>query len=160
MAFIRKRRVEQTGPATYALRLQPEERATIGHLLPQLRQLLTEAEVTDPRIRRLFPTTYTTDPEAEAEYQRLMRDDLVQSRLSALDIVETGLEKTSLSEGDLLRWMQAINDARLVLGTMLDVSEEDDRYDMDEDHPDFEAFLLFNYLGGLLDDIVSALSPG
>ena len=160
MPLFRKRRVERLSEATYALRLQEAEREAIGDLVPQLRLLLTEADVTDPRIRRLFPTTYTTDPEAEAEYQRLMRDDLVQSRLSALDIVEGGLDQTTLSEGDLLRWMQAINDARLVLGTILDVSEDDGRYEIDEGDPDFQAFLLYSYLSDLLDDIVTALSSG
>jgi Domain of unknown function (DUF2017) len=156
VGLFRSRRVKALGGHSYGLNLQDGERDTLGHLIPQLRSLLTDPN--DPRVRRLFPTTYTTDPEAEAEYQRLMRDDLVASRLSSLDIVEANLQATSLSEGDLVRWMQAINDARLVLGTILDVSEEDDRSDMNEDDPEFEAVLLFEYLGGLLDDIVSALS--
>ena len=94
-----------------------------------------------------------------AEYQRLMRDDLIKSRLSSLEIVETNIQATSLTEGDMVRWMQAINDARLVLGTILDVSEDDDRFELDEDDPEAQAFNLFHYLGGLLDDIVTALSP-
>lgn len=156
MGLFRSLRVKAVGDHQYALNLQDGERETLGHLIPQLRSLLGDAN--DPRVRRLFPTTYTTDPEAEAEYQRLMRDDLVASRLSSLDIVEASLQATTLSEGDLVRWMQAINDARLVLGTILDVSEDDDRSDMVDDDPEFEAVLLFEYLGGLLDDIVTALS--
>jgi cytochrome P450 len=157
--MFRKRRVELTAPHTYALRLSADEREAISYLVPQLRQLLEDAGPNDPRLRRLFPTTYTTDPEAEAEYRRLMRDDLIKSRLSSLEIVETNIQATSLSEGDMVRWMQAINDARLVLGTILDVSEDDDRFQLDEDDPQAQAFNLFHYLGGLLDDIVTALSP-
>ena len=157
--MFRKRRVERTDPHTFALRLSSDEREAFSYLVPQLRQLLEEAGPDDPRLRRLFPTTYTTDPEAEAEYRRLMRDDLIKSRLSSLEIVETNIQATSLSEGDMVRWMQAINDARLVLGTILDVSENDDRYELDEDDRQAQAFNLFHYLGGLLDDIVRALSP-
>jgi Domain of unknown function (DUF2017) len=157
--MVSKRPVERTGPHTYALHLTAEEREDIGHFIPQLRGLLEDASANDPRLRRLFPTTYTTDPEAEAEYQRLMRDDLVKSRLSSLDIVESTLQATSVSEGDLVRWMQAINDARLVLGTILDVSEDDDRYDIDEDDPEAPAVYLFEYLEFLLEHIVVALSP-
>jgi Domain of unknown function (DUF2017) len=157
--MFRKRRIERTGPHTYAINLPAEEREGIGHFIPQLRSLLEDAPADDPRLRRLFPTTYTTDPEAEAEYQRLMRDDLVKSRLSSLDVVESTLQATSLSEGDLVRWMQAINDARLVLGTILDVSEDDQREDIDEDDPEAPAIYLFEYLGFLLEHIVEALSP-
>jgi Domain of unknown function (DUF2017) len=157
VAVFRKRRVERIGPATFALRLQQGERDTIGHLVPQVRELLT-ADGADPRVRRLFPTTYATDPEADAEYQRLMRDDLVQSRLAAISAVEAGITATQLTETELVAWMQAINSARLVLGTMLDVSEDDDRSDLDDEHPEFVPFMLFSYLGGLLDDIVTALS--
>jgi Domain of unknown function (DUF2017) len=157
--MFRKRRVERTDPHTYALRLSADEREAISYLVPQLRQLLEEAGPNDPRLRRLFPTTYTTDPEAEAEYQRLMRDDLIKSRLSSLEIVETNIHATSLPEGDLVRWMQAINDARLVLGTILDLSEDDERYDLDDDDPDAQALHLYHYLSGLVEDIVTALSP-
>jgi hypothetical protein len=157
MAIFRKRRVERLGPDTFALRLQQGERDTIGHLVPQVRELLT-ADGLDPRVRRLFPTAYATDPEADEEYQRLMRDDLVQSRLAAISAVEVGISATQLTEGELVAWMQAINSARLVLGTMLDVSEDEDRSDLDEDDPEFMPLMLFGYLGGLLDDIVSALS--
>jgi Domain of unknown function (DUF2017) len=157
--MFHKRRIQQTGPHTYSLRLTAEEREGIGQFIPQLRGLLEDAPADDPRLRRLFPTTYTTDPQAEAEYQRLMRDDLVKSRLSSLDIVQTTLQATSVSEGDLVRWMQAINDARLVLGTILDVSEDEDRYDIDEDDPDAPAVYLLGYLSILLEEIVEALSP-
>ena len=159
MGFFRRSRFEQISPHAYSVKLAAHERETIAFLIPQLRELLEEAPANDPRLRRLFPTTYTTDPEAELEYQRLMRDDLVKSRLSSLDILQANLNATTLSEGDLVRWMQAVNDARLVLGTILDVSEDDDRYNIDESDPDFEAVMLFEYLGDLLQDIVVALSP-
>ena len=50
--------------------------------------------------------------------------------------------------------MGAVNDLRLVLGTRLDVSEDD--HDVDPDAPDGPARLVYHYLGWLLEEIVDA----
>ena len=39
----------------------------------------------DPSVRRLFPTAYHEDPERDREYQQLVRDELLERRLAALD---------------------------------------------------------------------------
>ena len=46
------------------------------------------------------------------------------SRLAALDAVEASVDATELDEQQLMSWLGAVNNLRLVLGTMLDVSEE------------------------------------
>ncbi len=152
--FRRKRRVTALGPNRWSIQLAEGERATLGHLLPQLRDLLTAADAADPRLRRLFPTAYLNDAEADAEYHRFMRDELVQSKLSGLEALEASLEQTELTDAELTGWMQSINSVRLVLGTLLDVSE-DSRL-VDNDDPDIDGHLLYDYLSGLLDDIVTA----
>ncbi len=50
--------------------------------------------------------------------------------------------------------MSVINDARLVLGTRLDVSEDDEP---DFDDPDIGLYLIYDELGYLLDSIVTAM---
>jgi hypothetical protein len=110
-----------------------EERALVVRLLGELRALLTEGltEGADPEqadetalLRRLFPVVHPDDPEAEAEYQRLMRDELVTSRLAAIDSVEGALRSAEpLTDEQALALMQSINAVRLVLGTMLGVGE-------------------------------------
>ena len=52
-------------------------------------------------------------------------------------------------------WLTALNDLRLVLGTRLDVSEDDD--DVDPDDPDAPAHAVYHYLGLLLGEVVDAL---
>jgi hypothetical protein len=119
---LRRWRIKRTHAGTYRFGLADEERAVLRQLLPQLRELvLSPPEATDDRIRRLFPTAYADDPEKDAEYQRLMRDELVQSRVAAIDRVEASLDSTELSEDELIGWIQSVNAVRLVLGTMLDV---------------------------------------
>jgi hypothetical protein len=140
----------------YDINLPAPERELLAHLLPQLREVIEGP--TDERSRRLFPTAYPDDPERDAEYQRFMRDELVTSRLAALDrFVETAKAK-SVDEETLVGWMQSINSLRLVLGTLLDVSEDLDFDDVSENHPNYPDYALYGYLSGLLDEIVSALS--
>ncbi len=159
MAIRWRPRVKRSGPNRYALNLPSEERRVLRHLLPQLRELVTAPPtVQDERVRRLFPTAYPDDAERDAEYQRYMREELVTSRLAAIDRVEQSLDAKELDEGELVGWMQSVNAIRLVLGTMLDISEETDLTDIDQRDPSFADHALYAYLSGLLDEIVRALS--
>jgi hypothetical protein len=128
-------------------------------LLPQLRPLLSGEGPADERTVRLFPPAYVDDDEADADYQRFMREELVISHLTALDTVEASLDATELSEAQLMAWMSSVNSVRLVLGTMLDVSEELDIGDVPEGVPDVESYALYAYLSGLLGEMIDAVNP-
>jgi hypothetical protein len=52
--------------------------------------------------------------------------------------------------------MHAVNALRLVLGTMLDVKEDDQPFAIDPDDPDAATMALYGYLGVLLEEIVEA----
>jgi hypothetical protein len=143
----------------YRLDVPDTERELLRRLLPQLRTVLTDEAAPDDRARRLFPPAYTDDEAADAEYQRLMREDLVASHLAALETVETSLDATELSEEQLRAWMSAVNSVRLVLGTLLDVSEELDIGRLPDATPDIESYALYAYLSNLLGDMVDALNP-
>jgi hypothetical protein len=157
MSFRRHReRITPLGNGRFGIALAKPERETLTHLVDQLRSLLQDGDPADERMRRLFPTTYSTDPEADAEYQRFMRPELVQSKLSALEHLEKGLRDDEVSEPELIGFMQSINSVRLVLGTLLDVHEGE--LDFDPDDPNVDGYILYDYLSGLLDDIVFALS--
>ncbi len=133
--------------------LPDHERGLLRSLLGQLRELLLSGE---GGLQRLFPPAYADDPEREAEYRAMVHDELLERHLASLDTVEETLEATSVDEAQLLTWMGAINDLRLVLGTRLDVSE--DMVRVEPDHPDAGAFAVYDYLTWLLDQIVDALS--
>lgn len=112
-----------------------------------------------PRLRRLFPTAYANDPALDEEYQRLMRSELVASRLSAFDAVEQTIEKDVLSEDELQQWMQSINAARLALAVAQGFDEgENVRVEPDDDR--FPAFQVYSFLTDLLYDIIAALRAG
>jgi hypothetical protein len=158
--IFRRSRIRRTRRGTYKLELPEAERDVLRRLLPQLRLLIEGDEADDGRTRRLYPPAYVDDHEADADYQRLMREDLVASRLSALEAVEASLDATELTEQQLMSWMGSVNSVRLVLGTLLDVSEELDIGMMPDDAPDVESYALYAYLSSLLGEIVDALDPG
>ena len=78
----------------------------------------------DPSLRRLFPPAYTDDDDANDEFQRLMREELLEGKLAALEIVEQTAGADHLTGEQLEGWLGALESLRLFLGTQLDVSEE------------------------------------
>ena len=133
-------------------------REEIGNLLGQLRQLMTTDAPADDRLERLFPPAYPDDAESEAEYQGFMRVELVSSRLAAIDKVEATLYDEQINDEQLTAWMAAINDVRLVLGTLLGVTEEMDHASLDDKDPNFGGFLLYDQLTFVLGEIIEVLA--
>jgi hypothetical protein len=140
------------------LRLTDGERELLRFLLPQIRDLLIVGE--HPLTRRLFPPAYANDVEAERDYRELAHDDLLAKRLGAVDLIEGHLDqdRVVLEETGVTEWLQGLNSLRLVLGTRLDVSEEDDPADLDPDDEDFPLWQAYHVLSYLLDAIVTAVS--
>ena len=63
----------------------------------------------------------------------------------------------TVDEETMIAFVQAINGLRLVLGTMLDVSEDIDPDDIDDADPLAGEHHLYNFLSWLLDWAVRAL---
>jgi hypothetical protein len=155
--MFEKRIVRRTRDGSFELRLPAGEREMLQELLPQLRDALQGGAATDPGFKRLFPKAYVQDPEHEAEYQALVGDELVATRVAHVETVLASITRDRLTEEELFAWMGAVNDLRLVLGTRLDVSEETDLA-VDPSHPDAAAYGLYAYLGWLLELLVEAVT--
>jgi hypothetical protein len=154
-------------------RLSLEEVALLQDLPEQLRALLNDqgdgpaGEGADPVARRLFPPAYLdpADAEQDAEFQRLMHDDLLRSKLDQLDLVSQTLARGSvtsrrwtveLSEEEAAAWLGVLNDVRLALGVRLDITEDFDApVDLPGQPPELQ---LLAYLGWLEEHLVEALS--
>jgi hypothetical protein len=93
-----------------------------------------------------------------ARVRELVLGDLVARRRSAVDVLEATAGATRLDEEQLLAWMRALNDVRLVLGTRLDVTEEGDERPVDRRDPRAPAFAVYDYLTYLQGEIIEALS--
>jgi hypothetical protein len=136
--------------------LDDEERALVVKLAEELKELLTADGDPSPIVARLFPAVYADDPEKEAEYQRLMRDELVTSRVAQIDTVIETLGPDGpreLDDAEAVALMQSVNAVRVVLGTMLDITEDD------EPDPDSSPeHALYNFLSWVLEWTVRSLS--
>jgi hypothetical protein len=149
--------VRRTRKGTFRFDLTGDERTVLRGLFEQLASLVRGEGPSDERVRRLFPTAYANDADADAEYQQLTRDDLVASRLAAIDTVLATIDAAELDADQLDAWMATVNGVRLVLGTMLSVDEDLDVFAAAADDPDAEGYLLYGYLSGLLNDMVEAV---
>lgn len=149
-------RIQRTRGGTYRVRLPEPERDLLRSLPDQLRALVARAgdPAGDPVVERLFPAAHPDDLELDEEYRSLVRDQLVEDRLSAVEILEASVDATELDEEQATAWLKALNDARLALGVRLGVTEEMTT------HPEMEAFAVYQYLGWLLAQLVDALEVG
>ena len=156
MGFGGRRVVAREGG--FLLLLPEGERELMLQLLGELRTLL-KLGPEDPRLRRLYPAAYSDDEEKEAEFRRLTHEELSSGRLAAIDTVERTIADDELTPDQLTAWMHAVNALRLVLGTMLDVGE-DDPFAVDPEDPNAREYMLYGYLGLLLEEIVQAQLDG
>lgn len=157
MAARLQRRIRRTRQGDYRLRLPAHERTLLRSLPGQLRVLL---QSDDPALERLFPSAYPDDPARDAEFRDLVRGELLDRRLSAIEVMERTLEKDRLDEEELQAWVATINDLRLVLGTRLGVTEDLDLEAVPDDDPRAPAFALYAYLTWLEEQAVEELAAG
>jgi len=151
--LIPRQPVKRRRDGRFEINLVDEDRALLASQLEQLRDLLMGE---GPLLTRLFPTAYPDDPERDNEYQQLMRGPLLESHFSAIEVMEATLHASTVDESELTQWMHTINALRLVIGTGLDISEDDD--DPDEDDPAFELYALYYHLTWLLGWVITALA--
>jgi hypothetical protein len=157
---------KRVGRDRVRVRLAQDEVAVLRGLPDQLRAVLG-ADEDEPVNRRLFPPAYldVADIERDAEYQRLMHDDLVKEKLANLDLVTASLERGSptvrrwtveLTDEEAAAWLGVLNDLRLALGVRLEITEDYDGF-VDDTDPRAPAFRLLSYLGWLEEQLLDAL---
>lgn len=160
----------------YRCNLDADETYLIRRLIGEVRALLTTTPTDDPKMTRLFPPAYDReiDAEANAEYHRLMHEELVASRLDSLSTIDTLLSDESpeagsprpITEDQLHAIATSLNSVRLVLGSLLGISDdasEDDEFSArgtSEDDPRRANMALYHYLSWLLECAVDALAHG
>ena len=157
----------------YKIDLADDHRQLLTQLIEQLRDSLATT-TDDANLRRLFPTAYNNDAKKDAEYQRLMRDELLESRLAAIDVtIKVIAQDDEINAEEIDAFARSINSLRLVLGTTLDIAESDygsqsdaqqsENSDGDEAGEADEFSIqkeLYEYLGWLLEWTVGAQSSG
>ncbi|MEU6521675.1 DUF2017 domain-containing protein [Streptomyces sp. NPDC046924] len=139
---------------------------------------------TDPVLRRLFPDAYG-DPEEpaslkdteeqrahSAEFRRFTENDLrAGKRDNALAVIRSLDELTAAGEGGAVlklsaaesrRWLGALNDLRLAIGSRLEIDDEDDTellFRLPDEDPRKPMVMAYLWLGGLQETLVATLMP-
>lgn len=158
------RRISRADDGTVHVALPMREREMLRSLPEQLRPILTgELDVAGAR-GRLFPAAYE-DPEAEAAYRDLVRADLVEERAAAMDAFAETLDRPSserfvwrvdLDDEQASAWLSATNDARLVLASVVGITDEA-QWDEGPEPGDAAGAALW-YLGWLQEELLAALT--
>lgn len=142
----------------YVVSLSEEERSLLLEVCRQSRALLeAEDPSSDPAVARLFPPAYQDDPLQNLEYETTLGETPRNGKLQAIATLERTARAADLSEEELLAWMGVVNDARLVIGTRIEITEEATERDYPEGHHDHESFGIYVYLTWLEDRILRAL---
>jgi Domain of unknown function (DUF2017) len=156
--MLPRARIKRGRDGRVRLRLPDDERALLNVLCEDLRERV-DGEPDHPDLRRLFPPAHAENPEAEAEYRRLVGSQLDSGRERALTTVQETIERDSLAPDEAEAWLTVLNDLRLVLGTHLDVTEDLD-WTLDRNDPRAPDLSLYAYLSWLQEQLVQALSVG
>jgi hypothetical protein len=142
----------------YVLSLSENERTMLAEICRQTRELLeAEDPSSDPAVARLFPPAYQDDPLQNLEFERNLGETPRNGKLEAIASVERTLHQAELTEEELHAWMGVVNDARLVIGTRIEITEQATERDFPEGHPDHGSFGVYVYLTWLEDRILRAL---
>jgi hypothetical protein len=132
------------------------------------------SEPDDPVLRRLFPSAYTDDEEAAAEFRRFTEGTLRDGKAAAAAAIIDGLEEAGLptqleedglvidvelDEEEALTWLRSFTDLRLALATRLGVEEGDEGYwfSLPDDDPRAQAHDIYEWVGYLQETLVHVL---
>jgi hypothetical protein len=135
------------------LDLDPVEVQLLRDLIEQYEELVVSSEI-DPALERLFPTAYTDDADAAAEFARYTRENLIDIKTANSGAVAAALEADTviqLSDEDAEQWLPVLTDLRLVLAERLGIRADDDPI------PDDGLGEVYSWLGGLQATIIDAL---
>jgi Domain of unknown function (DUF2017) len=125
----------------------------------------------DPVVSRLFPDIYPDRPEESQEFRLYTEGDLMTGKIDQAAAILAALPDEGEGEvrldGEAAEaWLRAINDARLAMGTRLDINAETDlSEELDQalmiDPSSSRVFQLsvYAYLGYLQESLLNAL-PG
>jgi len=140
-------RIRRTRDGSFRVNLSSEERQVLAAVPPMLRSLVESSGPGDPAYERLFPPAYPDDADKDAAFAEMVHDDLAQGRLASAEVLARTIDAERLNADEVAAWLAALNDARLVLGARLGVTEETDPSTVPPDHrQDYELFRFLSYL--------------
>jgi len=137
------------------------ETALLGEVLQAVKDEIRGSDATDPVIERLFPAAYD-DPGMAAEFRGLTENDLRDERVVRLVDCAEELQRTggeiALDQRVADRWIRVLNDARLVLGTRLEITDDFD-HDVDPEDEEAAEKTVYLWLSAVQEAVIQELLP-
>ncbi len=168
------RRFKPRGDAL-VVTLTAAEAQLLDELPRQVELMLTEDDVasSDPAVGRardrLFPRAYLdpTEDEASTAWTLDVHPELMESKLAALNDLRASLaraevtrkgRRVELTPAEVQAWLTGLNDVRLVLGTILEITDDSDIGALAGSDPDqAERAALYGWLTYLQGELVETL---
>lgn len=152
--------------------LEGYEAALLRRLRQGLADTLQHAGDDDPVNRRLFSAAVSGDEDADTELRAMLRDDLLEGRLAALDrllaIIERasprhrgdpeGAVRVELADDEPHVVLGTLNDLRLALGARLGL-ETLDRDRVEPDSPEQTTLAVMDHLAWMQEQLLAILDP-
>ncbi len=116
----------------------------------------------DPAVARLLPDAYD-DPEDARDFRRFTENDLRQSKMqhamTVLEEIERSGEKVSVTSTD--SWLGLLNDARIAIGTRIQISQDnhEELAGLPDDDPRSGLFHVYDWLTFLQESLVRCMAP-
>ena len=130
----------------------------------------------DPARDRLFPRPYLdpTEEEAEEQWNALVVPELLRERIEGLDAVVDSLEggtvvrtvsgreqtEVTLGPEELSLWLGVLNDARLTLGSRLEITDDSnhrEQWELSPDDPETPSRAAYLWLTTLQELLVETM---
>jgi hypothetical protein len=157
--------------------LYPAEVEVLRDLTSQLESLFAGGvpeRGSDATRDRLFPRAYLdpTEDEAETEWQSAVHEDLVRQKSATVGALVDSLDTGKVNRKGVLElklepevvqhWVSALNDVRLALGVVLEVTE--DEIVLERDDPRGPGLELYGWLtwlqGSLIEELLDDIQDG
>lgn len=150
---VLRHRITPRRDGRFRVRWSEDERVLVRLSIERLDSVLESGH---EALTRLTPPAYGEDEQLSTEFAAVARYQLTDSRRGAYETVKAALDRPILEEAELHALLRSINDVRLVMGTQLDVSE-DEHWLPAPDSEHFADARTYYLLSGLLGDVVWAL---
>ena len=166
---------ELVGEGTIRVTLEEAEVALLRRIPGEL-QAVYQGTEPDPARDRLFPRPYLdpTEEQAEEQWNALVVPELLRERLDGLNAVlrtldrgtvvttVSGREQIELTLGpeDLNLWLGVLNDARLTLGSRLEITDDTshrEQWELPPDDPATPARAAYRWLTELQELLVETM---
>lgn len=162
------RRIPSRPSPEFDVWLAPSEEAALLALPGALQSALTDPGASRKIIDRLFPPAYPGDPEEEAAHRRLLGSSLFEERRSDLDEFRRTFDRRErrrrnlrtfsvipLSAQEMRLWIHVINDFRILLGTQLDIRDNEWRSRLPDSPEETASFLHLVRLSEVQHDLLA-----